>query len=330
MTAPSIFKTNPKKELKTVDGLINESLTKKIFLFVKTILYIVFLPFIWFKREFSRFKKILANKSARSLTEDEIYFISSWPIFLALMGSLLGLILGLIGAITNSKAFWERVQQTGKPFEWIGTILNSIYVALAQILGYFFDLLVIINNILLDYIIYSKNISIPLTVDALLLLIVFLLMIVFIESKVYAFISKYVNIVVDKVYALLYKIFNNLPTKIWLFLIYKVGKRVMGNEKLEKYNILFFKKLILATFYFSFIVFFGGIVIFLGQRNLYQFKDAISSILFLIAVLLIAGIIAGFPVTYFYMKFLSNYSEYKYILRNKEEINIKDKLVKSS
>lgn len=330
MTTPSIFKTNSKKELKTVNEPINESSAKKIFLLIKTILYIIFLPFIWFKREFSRFKKILANKSSRSVTEEEIYFISSWPIFLALMGSILGFILGLIGAITNSKAFWARVQQTGKPFEWIGNILNGIYIVLAKILGYFFDLLVIINNILLDYIIYSKNIAIPLTVDALLLLIVFLLMIVFIESKVFTFISKYVKIVVDKVYALLYKIFNNLPTKIWLFMIYKVGKRVMGNEKLEKYNILYFKKLILATFYFSFIVFFGGIVIFLGQKNLYQFKDAISSILFLITVLLIAGIIAGFPVTFSYMKFLSNYSEYKYIIKNKEEINTKDKFVKIS
>lgn len=103
----------------------------------------------------------------------------------------------------------------------------------------------------------------------------------------------------------------------------------MGNEKLEKYNILYFKKLIKATFYFSFIVFFGGIIIFLGQKNLYQFKDAISSILFLIAVLLIAGLMAGFPVTYSYMKFLNNYSEYKYILKKKEGIISKDSTIKT-
>ena len=236
-----------------------------------------------------------------------------------MLGSILGLILGIIGAVTNSKEFWNRVADAGRPLSFLGNLLDGSYQLLTVILGLLFDFLVIVNNILLDYTYNSKIITIPFTIDALLLLVAFLIVLAFLESKIYVIISKYIHLVFNKIYNFLYLIFANLHRRIWLFLIYKIGKKVMGGKKLETYNILFYKKLLIATFIFSFIVFFGGIIIFIGQSNLVTFSDAITSILYLISVLFIAGIIAGFPVTYSYMRFLSNFSEYKYIIHRKKD-----------
>ena len=284
----------------------------------KKILFIILYPFIWFRREFGRFREFLSINTARPLTDNEWYFVCSWPIFLVVIGSLLGLILGIIGYFINTAEFLAGVNTALRPFQGIANLITDIYHVLVIIFSTIWNALSALNDFILANTFYTKNISIPFTLVAIIELIVLLGLLAFTESKVFAVIMKYVNKVLTIVYKTLYKFFKGIHSRIWHFLIYKVGRAIMGGKRMDNYNITFFKKLLIATFLFSFVVFFGGLLIFIGQQNLVSFRDALVSIAYLILMLFIAGVIAGIPVTYAYMRFLSLSSGYRYYLKTTE------------
>lgn len=318
------IKTNdspPKAKLRNIKKISPEhypSLGTGLYNFIKWVLFIIFYPFIWFVREFKRFGKLLSVKSARPLTDDELYFVCSWPIFLVVIGSLLGLILGIIGYFINTAEFLAGVNTAVRPFQGIGDLITNIYNLLVVIFSAIWNALSALNDFILANTFYTKNIAIPFTLLAIIELLLILGIVAFIESKIFAVIAKYVNKVLNIVYKILYKFFKGIDSRIWRFLVYRIGRTIMGGDRVTRYNITYFRKLLIATFLFSFVVFFGGLLIFIGQQHLISFKDALVSIAYLILVLFIAGVIAGTPVTYTYMKFLSRFSGYRYYLKSNE------------
>ena len=88
----------------------------------------------------------------------------------------------------------------------------------------------------------------------------------------------------------------------------------MGSKMLDNYTNKFYQKALKLILLFALITIFSGLYIFFTNKELSQFKTS-DSYLFLIAVMVLAGLFAGFPVAYLIVMFLKKLSQNKYEAR---------------
>ncbi len=305
--------TNQSININPIPNQIKKTIKKLLYLLQRLIAFLFF-PFVWFGKEIKRFQIFLSIKSGRKISEEEKYFLCSWPIFLSLFGGILGLILGIIGAIINTEGFLERLETVLRQFEWLKVLITIFQVVLGGIIEISIRILFSINDLLINNLILTPNIFVLYTFGSFLFLVICLIILLIFESSLFKIITDLLKNVFLAIASFIFRFIKFFPNKLWYIFIYKIGMFTMGGARINKYNSKSYKRILTATFFFSFIVFFGGILIFFGIPELVSFSDVFDSISYLILILFIAGGIAGFPVTYVYMRFLFAFSQERYYL----------------
>ncbi|MHA1991796.1 MAG: hypothetical protein ACW98A_12580 [Candidatus Hodarchaeales archaeon] len=288
--------------------------------FIWRILVIIFYPFIYIWRNLGRLRVFLTTKAARPLTREEIKFISSWPLFLTIIGIMLGLVFGLFGFLVAQDEVLLQLQDISNFLSFIGGIIVGIIDIIAIILGAIWDILVGLKNFVLD--VFSSDFLMSFIFVAFLGFIGAIVVLLILESRILGRIIDSLSGVIDNIFALPRRTYNYLDKVIWNSVVQKLGRPIVGGEKIENFSNVFYKRLIMATFVFSLLSF----VISLYALFFIQYKDLsgilsdntklVSTLSVIILVLILTGIFTGFPVTFFYMWLLSRLSGEKYSLKS--------------
>ncbi|OLS26237.1 MAG: hypothetical protein HeimC3_10160 [Candidatus Heimdallarchaeota archaeon LC_3] len=314
-------KTKAKFDLS--DGIQAEdfiALGSGLLLFIWRILAIVFYPFIYIWRNLGRLRMFLITKSARPLTKEEIKFISSWPLFLTIIGIMLGIIFGLFGFLVAQDEVLLQLQDISNFLSFIGGIIVGIIDVITIILGAIWDLLVSLKDFVLD--VFSSDFLMSFIFVAIIGFIGAIVILLILESRILERIIEGLKSVFENIFALPRKSYDYLDKVVWNSIVQKLGRPIVGGEKIENYSNVFYKRLIMATFIFSLLFF----VISLYALFFIQYKDLsgvlsdnttlVSTLSVIILVLILTGIFTGFPVTFFYMWLLSKLSGEKYSLKS--------------
>ena len=287
---------------------------------ISRILIIILYPFVYIWRNLGRLRVFLWTKAARPLTREEMKFISSWPLFLTIIGILLGIIFGLFGFLVAQDEVLLQLKDVSDFFSFLGGLIVGIIDVIAIILGAFWDILVGLKNFVLD--VFSSDFLMSFIFVAIVGFIGTIFILVILESRLLDRILDGLSKIFENIFSLPRKTYNYLDKVIWNSIIQKLGRPVVGGEKIENFSNVFYKRLIMATFIFSLLSFVISLyaLFFVQYKNLPDILNdntkLVSTLSIIILVLFLTGIFTGFPVTFFYMWLLSSLSGEKYSLKS--------------
>lgn len=299
------------------DGISSEdfiALGHGILRVIVFILKIIFFPIIWVKRMLVKLMKFLFSSHAeRLLTEDEKQVVSSVPVFLGFLGLTLGAAFAIIAYVNKGSNFLSSFNNVTNFFKLIGGWIKGSFDVLGNIWGFFYQ----------DILIGTKNAIVAGIFGSTILAFFALSLIGFVGAIVILVILelKFVRVFLTKVSDLINFIFR-LPftayqhlQKTWGAIIAKLGYPVMGGkDMLDNYSNKFYQKALRLILLFALFFLFFAFYIFITS-NLASFSNNYAY-LFLITVMLLAGLVAGYPVAYFLVKLLKSLSKDKYEARS--------------
>ena len=315
------------------DGIQKEdfiAIGSSLFHAVVFILRIIFYPLIWIWRELKRLSEFLSARTGRPLTDDEILFLSSWPIFLSTIGITLGAILGLFTALYYTQNLSNKLSSIGTFFSWLGGLIKGIYDVCVIIIVFIWGLLVELKNFVFNDIFKSTDITIPFITVAIIGFIGAIIVLFILESKLFAAAIQKIHNLYFYIISLPRRIFNYLDRNIWKgAILVKIGRPFVGAKTLGTHINLIYKKILYATIAFSALAFVTGVTLFVygvdkasaDPTSTYRpLIDPVIAATFLIIVFLIAGVIAGFVGTFIFTKFLMTVGGTKYRILTPEMV----------
>ena len=276
------------------------------------ILKIIFFPIIWVKRMLVKLMKFLFSPHAeRLLTEDEKQVVSSVPVFLGFLGLTLGAIFAIIAYVNNSSDFLSSFNNVTNFFKLIGGWIKGVFDVLGILWGFFYqNILIGTKDLILKSIV--NNSVLAFLALSLIGFVGAIVILVILELKfVRVFLAK-VSDIINYIIRLPFTAYQRLQ-QTWGAIIAKLGYPVMGGEEmLNKYSNKFYQKalrlILLFALFFLFFAFFILATSNLSTNNTYTY-------LFLIITMLLAGLVAGYPVAYVIVKLLKSLSKDKYEAR---------------
>lgn len=314
--------TNEKKPAKfdLSDGLSSEdfiALGSGLLRLIVFILKIIFFPLIWVKRTLVKLGQFLFSSHAeRLLTEDEKLLVSSVPIFLGFLGLTTGGVFAVIAYLNNRDNFISHLQDITNILGYIGSLIQGFFQFLGLIWGFIYQVIIqgtksfIIDNI------FGQNVNpvIPFLSLSLIGFIGAIVILVVLElSFVQTFLEK-VSDTVNYIVTFPFRLYERIQGA-WNGILKKLGDPVMGGEDmLNTYTNKFYQKALLYILLFAVITICSGLYIFFTNPSLSHFNDT-NSYLFLLIVMVLAGLFAGYPVAYLIVSFLQRISKDKYEMR---------------
>ena len=301
------------------DGISSEdfvALGSMIVRFIVFILKIVFFPLIWVKRMFVRLMNFLFSPHAeRLLTDDEKLLVSSVPIFLGFLGLTTGALFALLAYLNNSHNFTSKFQSVKDFFSLLGGLLKGLLDVIGIIWGFIYqNILIGTKNYILNDIFHNTNVIVPFLALAVIGFVGAIVILVLLELQFVQTFLKKLSDGVNFVVSLPFKLYERIQ-QAWNNIVKKLGDPVMGGqESLNSYTNKFYQKALRLILLFAIITIFSGLYIFFTNKTLSAFKDT-NSYFFLIAVMVSAGLFAGYPVAYLIIRFLKSLSKDKYEAR---------------
>jgi len=300
---------------------LGSGLLKFIWKFLRIILY----PVIWISRQIGRLRKFFGSHAAeRTLTQEEIRFVSGIPIFLTLTGVIISGAIGFIALIFQLDAIKIRINQTFDLFSGIGNLLSFLYDLIVGFFGAIYDALIVIKNIvvnLADPTSSNVPLEIPFVILALIGFLVAIMTLIILELKALQLVVNRIKNSFNFFLAVPRKTYNKLDDS-WTLLLVKVGRPVMGGEeKLLTFSNLYYRKIILRVVLFALLFSFLGLIFFIrSDVDILNLK--LDNLIFLIALMFLAGFISGFPLAYSLVIILGNVGEDRY-KKSKRKISSK-------
>lgn len=302
------------------DGLSSEdfiALGNGLLSAIVFVLKIIFFPIVWVKRMLVRLQKFLFNPHAeRLLTDDEKLLVSSVPIFLGFLGLTLGAVFALIAYVNNRSKFLAKFSNVTDFFKQIGAWIKGTFDFIGTVWGYIYqNILINSKNAIIDNV-FGKNVDkvIPFLALSLIGFIGAIVILVILELQFVRSILSKISRAINYIVYLPVNFYNWLQDA-WNNVLEVLGKPVMGGDMLDKYTNKFYQKALRLILLFALIFLFLAFYIFIRNKDLSQFKDT-NSYLFLISVMLLAGLFAGYPVAYLFVKLLKSLSKDKYEARS--------------
>ncbi len=301
------------------DGISSEdfvALGSMIFRFVVFVLKIIFFPLIWVKRMFVRlFQFLFSPHAERLLTDDEKLLVSSVPIFLGFLGLTTGALFALLAYLNNSHNFTSKFQSVKDFFGLLGGLLKGLLDVLGIIWGFIYQNIILGSK---DYIVkdifHNANPLVPFLALAVIGFVGAIVILVLLELQFVQTFLKKITDGINFVVSLPFKLYERIQ-QAWNKIVKKLGDPVMGGEKmLDSYTNKFYQKSLRLILLFALITIVSGLYIFFTNKTLSAFKDT-NSYFFLIAVMVSAGLFAGYPVAYLIIRFLKSLSKDKYEAR---------------
>lgn len=276
------------------------------------LLKLIFYPLVWLKREFVRLVEFFRSHAERPLTEDEIRFVSSIPLFLSTLGTLFGTLLGIVAFVSLREDFLSKLEDIGSLFSWLGELIKGLWDVFTFVLGIFAGLLVGLKDFIVNEIFGSDTpTEIPFIVLSIVGFVGVVLLLVVIESKFVHKSIQRLKVAFAFVLEIPYMIYDGLDS-VWNgVLLTKVGQPIMGGEMLGTNTNTFYQKVVRFTLAFAVISFLAGIALFWGDSELSDFND-VTDIFFLILVMLVSGVVAGFVFSAALVRFLARLGAQKY------------------
>ena len=280
------------------------------------ILKIVFFPIVWVKRMLVKLWKFIFNPHAeRLLTEDEKQLVSSVPIFLGFLGLTLGAVFAIIAYINNKQDFLASFQSVSDLVTLIGGLIKGFFDFLGSIWGFIYqDILIAIKNFIIDNI-FGAHVDIIIPFFAISMIGFFgaIIILMVLELQfVRAFLKK-VSSLVNYIISLPLNIYNWIQAS-WEKIVILLGYPVMGGKAmLDKYSNKFYQKALRLILLFAIIFLFLAFYIFITTPAL-NLSDT-TTYLYLIFVMLFAGLFAGYPVAFVLVKAQKSLSKDKYEAR---------------
>lgn len=280
------------------------------------ILTILLYPFIWIYRELGRLRNLLFIRTSRPLSPEEVRFISSWPLFLSTIGLSLGLLLGVIVAVTDTEQLINRIRDVADIFGWLIGLIVGFFQFIRDLLVGIWGLLVGLKNFVITDIFNNTDfILIPFFALSAVGFILMILILFFIESK-------YINKAIKKfqdtfAYFLTIprRFYNYLDQKVWNFLLVNVGLKFVGGNRIQNHDSGFYRKVLLFSGLFSILTFIAGLLLFRRFDGLGNFGTNVDKTVFLMVILFFAGGFSGFVVTTGLVFILDRIARRKYALR---------------
>ena len=301
------------------DGISSEdfiALGSGLWKVIVFILKIIFFPIIWVKRMLVRLQKFLFSPHAeRLLTDDEKLLVSSVPVFLGFLGLTLGAVFAIFAYFNNKENFLSKLQSVTDLLGLIGGLIKGFFDFLGIIWGFIYEVILkgsrdfVVNDIF-----KNSTIEIPFLALATIGFIGAIIILVILELSFVQTLLQKTSDLINYIVSLPFRFYERIQ-QIWNKIIQKIGDPVMGGEEmLNKYTNKFYQKALRLILLFALITIFSGLYIFFTNKTLSQFNDT-NSYLFLITVMLSAGLFAGFPVAYLIIIFLKRISKTKYEAR---------------
>ena len=288
-------------------GLVNA------FVFV---LKIIFFPIIWVKRMLVKLQKFLFDPHAeRLLTEDEKLLVSSVPIFLGFLGLTLGAIFAIIAYINNGSDFLASFKSVSDFFKLIGGWIKGTFDVIGIIWGFIYqDILIGTKNLIINSI-FGANVDKLIPFFALSMVGFFgaIIILSILELQFVRTILGKISDLIVYIISLPFDVYNWFQTT-WNKIIALLGYPVMGGkEMLNKYSNKFYQKALRLILLFAIIFLFLAFYIFITTPAL-NLNDT-TTYLYLIFVMLFAGLFAGYPVAFVLVKAQKSLSKDKYEAR---------------
>ena len=302
------------------DGISSEdfiALGSGLWKVIVFILKIIFFPIIWVKRMLVRLQRFLFSPHAeRLLTDDEKLLVSSVPVFLGFSGLTLGAIFAIFAYFNNRDNFLSKLQSVTDLLGLIGGLIKGFYDFLG-IIWYNLIYEVILKgsrDFVVNDIFKNSTIEIPFLALAMIGFIGAIVILVILELSFVQTLLQKTKDLINYIVSLPFRFYERIQ-QIWTKILKKIGDPVMGGEEmLNSYTNKFYQKGLRLILLFALITIFSGLYIFFTNDQLSKFSDT-NSYLFLIAVMLSAGLFAGFPVAYLIIIFLKRISKTKYEAR---------------
>lgn len=301
------------------DGISSEdfvALGHGLYRLIIFILKIIFFPLIWVKRMFARLITFLFSPHAeRLLTDDEKLLVSSVPIFLGFLGLTTGALFALLAYINNSHNFTSKFQNVKDLLGLIGSLLKGLFDVLGIIWGFIYQNIILgTKDYILKDIFHNTNPLVPFLALAVIGFVGAIVILVLLELQFVQTILKKISEAVNFVVSFPFRLYERIQQG-WNNIVKKLGDPVMGGEDmLNSYTNKFYQKSLRLILLFAIITIISGLYIFFTNKTLSAFKDT-NSYFFLIAVMLSAGLFAGYPVAYLIIRFLKSLSKDKYEAR---------------
>jgi hypothetical protein len=280
------------------------------------VLKIIFFPLVWVKRMISKLNGFLFSPHAeRLLTDDEKNLLSSVPVFLGFVGLTLGAIFGIFAYFNNQEDFLSKLQNITDFAKLLGGFIKGVFDFIGLIWGFFYEYLLIgSRDFIVNDIFKNSDSVIPFLALSLIGFFGAIIILVILELKFVQTLLTKVSDVINYLVSLPFKFYERLQT-LWMKILKKIGDPVMGGpEMLNKYTNKFYQKALKLVILFAVITLFSGLYIFFTNSNLSDFGQA-DDYLFLVVVMISAGLFSGFPVAFLIVKFLNSLSKDKYELR---------------
>ena len=280
------------------------------------ILKIVFFPIVWVKRMLVKLWKFIFNPHAeRLLTEDEKQLVSSVPIFLGFLGLTLGAVFAIIAYFNLKQDFLASFQSVSDLVTLFGGLIKGFFDFLGSIWGFIYqDILIAIKNFIIDNI-FGAHVDIIIPFFAISMIGFFgaIIILMVLELQfVRAFLKK-VSSLVNYIISLPLNIYNWIQAS-WEKIVILLGYPVMGGKAmLDKYSNKFYQKALRLILLFAIIFLFLAFYIFITTPAL-NLSDT-TTYLYLIFVMLFAGLFAGYPVAFVLVKAQKSLSKDKYEAR---------------
>lgn len=301
------------------DGISSEdfiALGSGLWKIIVFVLKIVFFPLIWVYRMLGRLKNFLFSPHAeRLLTEDEKILVSEVPMFLGFLGLVAGAVFAVFAYFNNRDKLLASFQNITDFFKFLGGLVKGTFDVLGIIWGFIYEgILISTKNFIVNDIFKNTDIVIPFLALAVIGFFGAIILLVLLELNFVRTFLRKVSNGVNYIVSLPFKLYDRLQ-EIWTKVLAKMGYPVVGGEDmLSKYTNKFYQKALKLILLFAFLTIFAGLYIFFSNKDLSKF-DSAESFIFLILVMLSAGLFAGYPVAYLLIKFLKSLSKDKYEAR---------------
>lgn len=292
--------------------------------FIRTILKIIFYPYVWFFRVIGRSIRFIRTKEAgeKVLNEDERLFMESIPTFFILSGFFTGVLLAILVWLFGTDVF-DKILRSITGLEGFLQIIFDFFAIIIEVILTVIGLgfrpdgserktgIIDFLRGLLDFV-WTGVQGNALLLFAGIGIVGVLVVVVLIVLSETGIISTFVRIIT--------RTFNftvNAPSKIFgkingIYLGFnrRMSSIIIGNERLDNRSLSFHRKILLLTYALGIYTFLSGLVVLATFPDL--LADATSAVIFIVIVLFAVGIGVGILEMLLIVRFLDLVSRGKY------------------